>query len=151
MYVFLDHIQDLLSQPLKTVHIISADIHHLKRTLEPVQTMVEGLRKHDAERTMAAYFDYDMTKGYRGGKGDLTPNANQPRVGYMSYRTSIYLVSFTCSELRFISHDGRLQSDIQDHIEFALRSLDMFAGVTAHLIDFSFNVCPLSSRRFRTS
>ncbi|TFL06285.1 hypothetical protein BDV98DRAFT_145036 [Pterulicium gracile] len=118
--------KDLLYRPnmssTKKLHIISADIHHLKRTLEPVQTMVEGLRKHDAERTMAAYFDYDMTKGYRGGKGDLTPNANQPRVGYMSYRTSIYL------------------SDIQDHIEFALRSLDMFAGVTAHLIDFSFNM-----------
>ena len=37
------------------------------------------------------------------------------------------------------------QADVHDHMEYILTSLDMFAGISENLINFTFNVCPLRS------
>ena len=50
--------------------------------------------------------------------------------GYMSHKSKIYL------------------ADVYDHMEYILTSLDMFAGVSENLINYTFNVC-LRSMVFR--
>lgn len=35
------------------------------------------------------------------------------------------------------------QADVYDHMDFALTSLDMFAGISENLINYAFNVSPL--------
>lgn len=34
-----------------------------------------------------------------------------------------------------------LQADVHDHMEYILTSMDMFAGVSENLINYTFNVC----------
>lgn len=36
-----------------------------------------------------------------------------------------------------------LQADVHDHMEYILTSLDMIAGITDNLINYTFNVRPL--------
>jgi Mg2+ and Co2+ transporter CorA len=116
--------QDVLFKPsmatTRRLHILSGDIHHLKRTLEPLQTMIGGLRKYDTERTIAASLGYDMAKGRP--RDDTSSPPHERSQGYMSYRATIYL------------------SDVYDHINFAIQSLETFAGAADHLIDFAFNM-----------
>jgi hypothetical protein len=67
--------------------------------------------------------------------------AQGPVQGYMSPKTKVYLV---CVPLRSISVNPQtnslIQSDVSDHLETALSSLDQFATMTDNLIDFVFNV-----------
>lgn len=39
----------------------------------------------------------------------------------------------------------RRQADVYDHMEYILTSLDMFANIGENLINYTFNVSPLSS------
>jgi len=45
--------------------------------------------------------------------------------GYMSQKAKIYL------------------ADIHDHMEYVLTSIEMFAGISENLINYSFNVSPV--------
>jgi len=45
--------------------------------------------------------------------------------GYMSLKAKIYL------------------ADVHDHMEYVLTSIEMFAGISENLINYSFNVSPL--------
>jgi hypothetical protein len=45
--------------------------------------------------------------------------------GYMSHKARIYL------------------ADVHDHMEYILTSIEMFAGVSENLINYSFNVSPV--------
>jgi len=55
-------------------------------------------------------------------------DANEPEAkkveGYMSHKARIYL------------------ADVHDHMEYILTSIEMFAGVSENLINYSFNVSP---------
>jgi len=44
--------------------------------------------------------------------------------GYMSHKARIYL------------------ADVHDHMEYILTSIEMFAGISENLINYSFNVSP---------
>jgi hypothetical protein len=44
--------------------------------------------------------------------------------GYMSQKSKIYL------------------ADVHDHMEYILTSIEMFAGISENLINYSFNVSP---------
>ncbi|KAH9948220.1 cora-like Mg2+ transporter protein-domain-containing protein [Amylocystis lapponica] len=78
-----------------------------KRTLEPLKTVIYGLRRYDEDRVAALSERID------------------PKVkveGYMSHKSKIYL------------------ADVHDHMEYILTSLDMFAGVSENLINYTFNM-----------
>lgn len=62
------------------VHILSGDLILHKRTLEPVKTMVYGLRRYDLDRC-AALIDATDPK-----------NKDQQIAGFMSHKAKIYLV-----------------------------------------------------------
>ncbi|KAH9951017.1 hypothetical protein B0H21DRAFT_818847 [Amylocystis lapponica] len=103
----LDEIEHtvLIKPSMKTVrslHVLQEDLIGLHRTLEPIKTLVYGLRRYDADRAAAT-------------ADDMTP-------GYMSQKAKIYL------------------ADVIDHIEHTLMSLDMFAGISENLIDYTFNM-----------
>jgi Mg2+ and Co2+ transporter CorA len=109
--VKLEH--DILLRPkMKTVrflHILSGDLTLHKRTLEPIKTVIYGLRRYDRDRVAAKYDAKDLPEGWK------------PE-GYMSHKASIYL------------------ADVHDHMEYILASLDMFAGISENLINYSFNM-----------
>jgi hypothetical protein len=60
------------------VHILSGDLILHKRTLEPIKTLVYGLRRYDLDRC-AALVDQS------------TADPNVKVVGYMSHKAKIYL------------------------------------------------------------
>ena len=100
---------------LPTVHILQGDLILHKRTLEPIKTLIYGLRRYDVDRVAALSERHDPSMKIEG---------------YMSHKSKIYL------------------ADVYDHMEYILTSLDMFAGVSENLINYTFNVC-LRSMVFR--
>ncbi|KXN84986.1 Magnesium transport protein CorA [Leucoagaricus sp. SymC.cos] len=105
--------QDILIKPkaktIRRLHILSGDLILHKRTLEPVKTLVYGLRRYDVDRCAALIDTSDPA------------NAHVPVVGFMSHKSKIYL------------------ADVFDHMEYILTSLDMFASIAENLINYSFN------------
>ncbi|KAL1950966.1 hypothetical protein VTO73DRAFT_115 [Trametes versicolor] len=100
----------LLKPSMKTVrrlHILQGDLILHKRTLEPIKTVIYGLRRYDVDRVMAL-------------REHVDPNAKVE--GYMSHKAKIYL------------------ADVHDHMEYILTSLDMIAGITDNLINYTFNM-----------
>lgn len=59
------------------VHILQGDLILHKRTLEPIKTVVYGLRRYDVDRVAALSDNYDPTVKIEG---------------YMSHKSKIYLV-----------------------------------------------------------
>lgn len=112
-----------------TVHILSGDLILHKRTMEPIKTMIYGLRRYDLDRC-AALVDMADPK-----------NADVKVVGFMSHRAKIYLVSLCNPPFLFPLLTARVpKADVFDHMEYILTSLDMFAGISENLIDYTFNV-----------
>ncbi|OBZ68633.1 Magnesium transport protein CorA [Grifola frondosa] len=103
--------QEVLLKPsVKTVrrlHILQGDLILHKRTLEPLKTVIYGLRRYDVDRTAALLEKVDPTMKLEG---------------YMSHKSKIYL------------------ADVHDHMEYILTSLDMIAGITDNLINYTFNM-----------
>ncbi|KAI1786797.1 hypothetical protein LXA43DRAFT_1032081 [Ganoderma leucocontextum] len=100
----------LLKPSMKTVrrlHILQGDLILHKRTLEPIKTVIYGLRRYDIDRVIALREHVDPTAKVEG---------------YMSHKSKIYL------------------ADVHDHMEYILTSLDMIAGITENLINFTFNM-----------
>ncbi|KAF5311796.1 hypothetical protein D9619_002789 [Psilocybe cf. subviscida] len=64
------------------------------------------------------------TSGYTPRSARLLMSAQRPPrvVGYFSYKAKVYL------------------ADVTDHMDFALSSLETFAGITENLIDYAFNM-----------
>ena len=95
-----------------TVHILQGDLILHKRTLEPIKTLVYGLRRYDADRVAALSETVDPSVKVQG---------------YMSHKSKIYL------------------ADVYDHMEYIFGSLDMIAGVSENLINYTFNVSLVSA------
>lgn len=78
------------------VHILSADLTLRKRTMQPLKSMIYGLRRFDVDRTAAAM-------------GGQVQGSVQ---GYMTPKTKVYLVSLPSYYVgrrqnihtRFLSH-----------------------------------------------
>ena len=100
------------------MHIIPGDLILHKRTLEPIKTVIYGLRRYDVDRVAALLEKLEPDKKVQG---------------YMSHKAKIYL------------------ADVHDHMEYILSSLDMFAGISDNLINYSFNVSFLGMIRYESS
>ncbi|TFK24278.1 hypothetical protein FA15DRAFT_669718 [Coprinopsis marcescibilis] len=103
----------LMRPNMKTVralHILDGDLILHKRTLDPIKTMIFGLRRYDLDRVAALV--------------DMSDPANKDVkiVGYMSHKAKIYL------------------ADVYDHMDYILTSLDMFSGIAENLVDYTFNI-----------
>lgn len=59
------------------MHILQGDLILHKRTLEPIKTLVYGLRRYDVDRVAALEENIDPTRKVQG---------------YMSHKSKIYLV-----------------------------------------------------------
>ncbi|KNZ76336.1 Magnesium transport protein CorA [Termitomyces sp. J132] len=97
-------------QTVQYLHILSGDLIMHKRTMEPIKTLIYGLRRYDLDRCQALIDMSDPT------------NAQVKVVGFMSHKTKIYL------------------ADVFDHTEYILSSLDMFAAIAENLIGYTFNL-----------
>ncbi|KAJ7784832.1 magnesium transporter [Mycena maculata] len=106
--------REILFKPKMTtvlnLHILSGDLTMHKRTLEPIRTVIYGLRRYDVDRA-AALID-------TAAEG----NQNIKVVGFMSHKSQIYL------------------ADVFEHMEFILTSLEMFAGIGENLVNYTFNM-----------
>jgi hypothetical protein len=72
------------------VHILSGDLIMHKRTLEPIKTLIYGLRRYDVDRCTALV---DLSKEPPGTKVE----------GFMSHKSKIYLVS----RFQFIDRESK--------------------------------------------
>ncbi|KAJ6468376.1 magnesium transporter [Mycena sanguinolenta] len=95
---------------VRNLHILSGDLILHKRTLEPIRTVIYGLRRYDDDRAAALI---DMT---------AEENKDIKVRGFMSPKSKIYL------------------ADVFDHMEYILTSLEMFAGIGENLINYTFNM-----------
>jgi Mg2+ and Co2+ transporter CorA len=106
----LEH--DVLLKPrmdtVKFLHILQGDLILHKRTMEPIKTVVYGLRRYDTDRCAALLADAEVE--------------SSKVKGYMSHKSKIYL------------------ADVNDHMEYILTSLEMFAGISENLINYTFNM-----------
>ncbi|KAF9535631.1 magnesium transporter [Crepidotus variabilis] len=105
---------DILLRPkmktVKLLHILSGDLILHKRTLEPIKTMIYGLRRYDIDRCAALIDSSDPN------------NKDVQVVGFMSHKAKIYL------------------ADVYDHTDYILTSMDMFASIAENLIAYTFNM-----------
>ncbi|KAI0348334.1 hypothetical protein BDW22DRAFT_1350517 [Trametopsis cervina] len=92
---------------VRRLHILQGDLILHKRTLEPIKTVIYGLRRYDVDRVAALQETLDPAVKVQG---------------YMSHKAKIYL------------------ADVHDHMEYILSSLDMFAGISDNLINYTFNM-----------
>lgn len=93
-----------------SVHIMSGDLTLHKRTLDPIKTLVYGLRRYDIDRCAALVNSDDV-------------NGKTKKIeGFMSHKSKIYL------------------ADVYDHIDYILNSMDMFSSISENLINYTFNV-----------
>ncbi|KAJ7184152.1 hypothetical protein C8R46DRAFT_882360 [Mycena filopes] len=119
----LEH--DILMKPgmstVRSLHILSGDLIMHKRTLEPIKSMLYGLRRYDQDRCAAMGFGND-TPWNRQQLNSDRHGSDAGLGGYMSYKSKIYL------------------ADVYDHMDFVLTSLDMFSGISENLINYAFNM-----------
>ncbi|OCH92983.1 hypothetical protein OBBRIDRAFT_790708 [Obba rivulosa] len=92
---------------VRRLHIIQGDLVLHKRTLEPIKTVIYGLRRYDVDRAAALSDAVDPSMKIEG---------------FMSHKAKIYL------------------ADVHDHMEYILTCLDMFAGSSENLINYTFNM-----------
>ena len=77
MRIVYAFISSILSHAQFVVHILQGDLILHKRTLEPIKTVVYGLRRYDVDRVAALSDKYDPTAKIEG---------------FMSHKSKIYLV-----------------------------------------------------------
>ncbi|PPQ66055.1 hypothetical protein CVT24_000237 [Panaeolus cyanescens] len=97
------------SKRLRQLHVLSGDLILHQRTLDPIKTLIYGLRRYDLDRCAALVDASDAA------------NKDVKVVGFMSHTSKIYL------------------ADVYDHMVYILTSLDMYSNVTENLINYSFN------------
>jgi Mg2+ and Co2+ transporter CorA len=79
----------LVNPSMKTVralHTIQADLAQHKRTMEPVKTVVYGLRRYDKDRVAALIADEDR-------------DVDAPVKGFMSHKAKVYLADVRTQSL----------------------------------------------------
>jgi hypothetical protein len=89
------------------VHFLSGELSSRRRELEPVKTLIYGLRRYDQERCAAA-----AESPWTLAEGEKVP-------GFLSHKAKIYL------------------ADVHEHCEWILTSFEMFEGISENLINYT--------------
>ncbi|PVF93811.1 hypothetical protein CPB86DRAFT_84374 [Serendipita vermifera] len=112
--IMLDLERSLLLNPkakdLHKLHFLSRTLTARRRELDPVKTLIYGLRRYDQERCAAV----------AESSGNLVPGEKTP--GFLSHKAKIYL------------------ADVHEHCEWIMTSFEMFEGICENLISYQFNV-----------
>ncbi|EIW87253.1 hypothetical protein CONPUDRAFT_161839 [Coniophora puteana RWD-64-598 SS2] len=142
----LEH--DALLKPsmdvIRRLHILSGDLSLYKRTLEPLRSVIYGLRRYDLERCIALADEMAISPSssrhntISGSQFMREPSSSTPPVdsphaghsdaakarvkGFMSPKSKIYL------------------ADVHDHMEYILGNIEMFSGIAENLIQYTFNI-----------
>ncbi|TNY18471.1 hypothetical protein DMC30DRAFT_418810 [Rhodotorula diobovata] len=112
---------------VRHLHILSSQLILLKSTLTPLQLLLQSLRSQDDAKAAAA------------AKIDPSP---APTRSASPERTATL-------RRGFVSHEARLYlSDVMDHMDSVLSSLDLFADLAENLIAFTFNNLSYSSNAY---
>ncbi|BGP49160.1 hypothetical protein JCM10450v2_005043 [Rhodotorula kratochvilovae] len=118
---------------VRHLHILSSQLLLLKSTLTPLQLLLQSLRSQDDAKAAAAARIDPSPAPTRAGSP--TPGAGEEgrrvaRRGFVSHAARLYL------------------SDVMDHMDSVLSSLDLFADLAENLIAFTFNNLSYSSNAY---
>ncbi|EGG10500.1 uncharacterized protein MELLADRAFT_76846 [Melampsora larici-populina 98AG31] len=123
----------LVNPKLDTVrhlHVLSGELLLLKRTLTPLSSLVHRIRNHDPS-------DERITGRSKPVRGSSASNLDDP-----TFITN----SSSSNSTGFISPQARVYlSDVLDHIDSLLSSLELFSGWASNLVDFTFNTMSFST------
>ncbi|GAA6052075.1 hypothetical protein JCM3770_006617 [Rhodotorula araucariae] len=115
---------------VRHLHILSSQLLLLKSTLTPMQLLLQSLRSQDDAKAAAAARIDPSPAPTRPG----SPNADSAR---------------RLARRGFVSHEARVYlSDVMDHMDSVLSSLDLFADLAENLIAFTFNNLSYSSNAY---
>jgi len=89
------------------VHFLSAELAARRRELDPVKTLIYGLRRYDQDRSAAV------------AESSGTVEEGQKVPGYLSHKAKIYL------------------ADVHEHCEWILTSFEMFENMSENLINYT--------------
>ncbi|KAH9441937.1 hypothetical protein Pst134EA_032068 [Puccinia striiformis f. sp. tritici] len=143
----------LVSPDLDTVrhlHVLSGELLLLKRTLSPLSTLVHGIMTHDpSERQNTNYRGIQRSSESERGRGtddcpsyEPSTNASTFGTGFLSAQARVDLY------IPILDHPflfGVYMSDVIDHIDSVLSSLELFSGLASNLVDFTFNTMSFST------
>lgn len=96
---------------VRSLHIMSGDLALRKRSLEPIKSLVFGLRRYDRDRCVAV----------AASEGATELEISEIK-GFMSHKAKIYL------------------ADVHDHVDYILSSMDLFTTQAENLISYTFNL-----------
>lgn len=95
---------------VRQLHFLSGELAARRRELDPVKTLIYGLRRYDQERCAAV----------AESSGKLVEGEKVP--GFLSHKAKIYL------------------ADVHEHCEWILTSFEMFENMSENLINYTFNM-----------
>ncbi|PVF93815.1 hypothetical protein CPB86DRAFT_766960 [Serendipita vermifera] len=98
-------------QVVRKLHILSADLTATKRTMQPLKSLIYGLRRFDTERTAACF-------GVAGSD-------KNPVVGYMSPKTKVYLADVS-------DHLESIMSSLDQFSTMADNLIDFTFNMNSH-------------------
>ncbi|EJD54494.1 hypothetical protein AURDEDRAFT_148244 [Auricularia subglabra TFB-10046 SS5] len=99
---------------VRSLHILSGDLALRKRSLEPIKSLIYGLRRYDRDRCDAL-----ESSAMEYGQDEPRKSA---ATGFMSHKAKIYL------------------ADVHDHMDYILSSVDLFTTISENLISYTFNM-----------
>nr|GAT44541.1 predicted protein [Mycena chlorophos] len=102
------------TEDVRRLHIISGDLILHKRTLNPIKTLVYGLRRYDSDRCAALVDRSDPLMKF------------MKVVGFMSHKSKTYL------------------AETFHNAEYILSTLESIAGIGDSLTDYTFNMASYS-------
>lgn len=101
---------------VRSLHILSGDLALRKRSLEPIKSLIYGLRRYDSDRC-------DALESSAMEYGQNEPRKSRSAgTGFMSHKAKIYL------------------ADVHDHMDYILSSVDLFTTISENLISYTFNM-----------
>ncbi|KXN85741.1 Magnesium transport protein CorA [Leucoagaricus sp. SymC.cos] len=137
----LEH--DIMLSPrtdsVRSLHVLSGDLIMHKLMLEPIKTMIYNLRRYDVDRCIA------MANHIRAEASPIAEKVTE-KVERMRWETAwthmgVGKVGDKWKVRGYLSFMCRIYlGDVCDHMDFALTSLDTFAGIAENLIDYAFNM-----------
>jgi len=118
---------------VRHLHVLSQQLAQMKRVIGPLQNLILNLRSFDEERTAFACNAAGEKAGNTAGGGrqpkpvDLSMSKSHPNSGFVSPMAKIYL------------------TDVLDHVDSVMSSVELFMGMTQQLEDYIFNLLSFSS------
>ncbi|KAH8919201.1 hypothetical protein BT69DRAFT_1337520 [Atractiella rhizophila] len=132
------------ARTVRQLHLLSAQLVALKRSLEPLLSVVQRLQGHERELARLHYNQVHYPRQQR--------NANPSSTSIEPSRLSSSTAEKEVEGKFFVSEQTRVYlNDVKDHLEACLSSIELFRMLAKNLVDFNFNMISYhSSQSMRT-